>query len=70
VGLKLPTVYHVRDWQSEQKLFVVEEEKDLRDFTTNKLKYNFKCAAASAKAMSVLGLIRQQLKNINIDNFR
>jgi ribonuclease P/MRP protein subunit RPP40 len=69
VGHKFPTVYQVRDGQNIQELTVVEEEKDLGVFTTNKLKSDRQCAAASAKAMSILGIIRRHFKNISISNF-
>jgi ribonuclease P/MRP protein subunit RPP40 len=51
-------------------LSVVEEEKDLGVSTTNKLKSVRQCAAASAKAMSILGIVRRHFKNIDINNFR
>ena len=64
VGHKLPTIYHIRDGQNTEKLSVVEE-KDLGVFTTNKLKSDRQCAAASAKAMSVLlGDISRKLTSI------
>ena len=58
MGHKFPTIYRVRDGQNTHELCVVEEEKDLGVCTTNKLKSDHQCAAAAAKAMSLLGLIR------------
>jgi ribonucleases P/MRP protein subunit RPP40 len=62
VGHKFPTVYHVRDGLNNQELAVVEVEKDLGVCATSNLKSDRQCAVASAKAMSVLGLIRRHFK--------
>ena len=70
VGHKFPTVYNVREGLNIQELEVVEAEKDLGVCTTSNLKSGRQCAVASAKAMSVLGLIRRHFKNIGISNFR
>ena len=49
---------------------MVEVEKDLGVCTTSNLKSDRQCAVASAKAMSVLGLVRRHFKNIDISNFK
>jgi len=68
VSHKFPTVYQISDGQNIQELTVVDEEKDLGVFTTNNLKSDRQCAAASAKAMSILGIIRHHFKNISISS--
>ena len=70
VSHTFPTVYKVRDGQNTLEFSVVKEEKALGVFTTNKLKSGRQCAAVSAKAMSLLGLIRRHFKNIYISNFK
>ena len=70
VGHKFPTVNHVGNWLNTQKLAVVEVEQDLGVCTTSNLKSDHECAVASAKPLSVLGLIRRHSKNIDISNFK
>ena len=69
VGHHLPLRYSVRDGQTVQELAVVQEEKDLGVFVTNKLKSDRQCAAASAKAMSVLGLVKRHLGSVDVRGF-
>jgi len=55
-------VYKIRDGQSMQELSVVEEQKDLGVFTTNKLKSDCQCAvSANAQSLPGLGLTKNTL---------
>ena len=58
VGHIIPTRYYTNDGENNQELTTVTETKDLEIFTTNDLKPSRQCAAASAKASAVLGLIK------------
>jgi len=47
----------------------VDKEKYIEVVTVNYLKSACQCAAAAAKAMSVIGIIKRNSKSINSNNF-
>ena len=70
MGHSYQTSYFLRDGTDVRKLECVSSEKDLGVYVTSNLKPSQQCAAAAAKASSILGLVKRHFRNLDIPSFK
>ena len=60
----------MKDNGINRRLMETDEEMDLGIFITSDLKPSLQCVKAANKAMSVVGMVRRNLKRLDVEGFR
>jgi ribonucleases P/MRP protein subunit RPP40 len=69
IGNNTKKEFKLTSGANNHSLLETMEERDLGIIVINDLKPSSQCSAAASKGTSVMGLVKRNLKNLDVDNF-